>query len=181
MMENNNFSKSDYGLIYLSNFENGLSYYKWNQDVISLLKSRLHPNEILTDLKSKEFIKSIDYEGVKHYALTEIGLKHAQQIRIEIEPFFSRLTEVQNVLRQKGYLLEEIKTYLPVSSFIHSNRKYRFLLDVDSNCRYVLRVILPSDTNKAFNEVEMSVESLLKTSYLEGLLVADFKLFDDQS
>lgn len=166
----------DFGLLYLSNFEEGLNYYQWDRKIIYDLKSKVSPGVMMANLKERGLAKEAIKENTKYYVLTESGKKYCKSSLSKFENVFSVINDHISELMNKGYLIDQIRNDLPIISFFFSKRKYKLIMENAEGETYV-KVFLPNDLKDATNEIKISTRGIENSDFLKEILIANFNLF----
>lgn len=175
-MNNLEITTMDFGLLYLSNFDEGLNYYQWDRKITYDLKSKISPNAYIADFKNKGLAKEFIKDNTKFYVLTELGTKYCKGILSRYRNVFKTINETIVELEKEGYQIDRIQNNLPVISFFYSERKYKFILEKLEDEIYV-KILLPNNLKDAVNKLKISIRGIEDTKYLKEILIANFKLF----
>lgn len=163
-------------LLYLSNFEEGLNYYHWDRSILNSLKMRVSPNEVIHNLIGCKVAQTVIKSNSKYFVLTDLGKEHSSKLREVVEKDLAVFFVMLNQLGKEFDFLDEIVIRLPLISFLHNDRRYKFIYMISAES--YLRLYIPNDLpNKLVNEFDLSINAINKTDYLEKILRANFNLF----
>ena len=167
-------TQKDLGLLYLSNFKEGLNYYQWDRKIIYDLKAKCSPNELIHYFKKKRFVKLEIKNNTKFYLISDTGIKYCKKIFSEYKAVFDKINDTISTLELQGHKISQIHKKLPVISFYYNNRKYKIIFEKTED-EELIRVFLPNDLKEAVNEIKFSMEGFNRSEYLREILAFNFK------